>query len=59
MPFDQLKRREFITLDGGASATCPPVLARISRIGSLNGAFVQYLRTLASAFRVGPKPAHH
>jgi hypothetical protein len=35
------------------------VLARISRIESLNGAFVQYLRTLVNAFRVGPKPAHH
>src|SRR6516164_5884588 len=34
MPFDQLKPREFITLGGRASATCPPVLACACRIGS-------------------------
>src|SRR6516162_5631974 len=27
MPFDQLQRREFITVGSGACATCPPVAA--------------------------------
>jgi len=59
MPFDQLKRREVITLGGGAAVTCPPI-ARVHlpyRVSQWR--IAQYLRTLANAFRVGPKPAHH
>jgi len=54
MPFDQLKPREFITLGGRASATCPPVLACACRIGSRNGALPNTFAHLAGAFRVGP-----
>jgi hypothetical protein len=54
MPFDQLKRREFITLGGRTSATCSPG-ARVrlpDRVSQWR--IANTFARLASAFRVGP-----
>jgi hypothetical protein len=63
MPFDQLKRREFITLGGRASAVCPPV-ARVrlpDRVSQWR--IAQHLRTFGQRLPRRPDQrgwsAHH
>jgi hypothetical protein len=63
MPFDQLKRREFITLGGRASATRSPVLACALPDRVAQWRIAQHLRTFGQRLSRRPDQrgwsAHH